>query len=197
MLAYSTLAQVGFILVGIGWGTPLSLAAALVFTINHSLIKAAMLMLAGFVASRASVKSAAFAVVTGLGQQLPLAGALFFVGALALAGIPPTNGFISKMLLFNSGVAVTQLSVLALMALGSLGTLIYTMRAFQRIWWEPQLDTTVTLKPIGDQLLAPALLIGMVLLLGLWAEPLLQVTEATTIWLGQPQAYITAVLGGG
>jgi multicomponent Na+:H+ antiporter subunit D len=196
MLAYSTLAQIGFILVGIGWGTPLALAAALIFTINHSLIKAAMLMLAGFVASRASIKSASFAVVTGLGKHLPTAGILFFVGAMALAGIPPTNGFISKMLLFNSGVEAEQLLVLSLMALGSLATLIYTMRAFQRIWWDPQLDTAVTLKPVGDKLIAPALLIVLVLVLGLWAEPLLQLTEATTLWLAQPQPYITAVLGG-
>ncbi len=45
MLAYSTLAQVGFILVGIGWGSPAAIAASLVFSFNHSLIKAAMLML--------------------------------------------------------------------------------------------------------------------------------------------------------
>ncbi|MFN2135997.1 MAG: complex I subunit 5 family protein, partial [Candidatus Promineifilaceae bacterium] len=44
MLAYSTLAQVGFILVGIGWGTPLALTAAIIFAFNHSVIKAAMLM---------------------------------------------------------------------------------------------------------------------------------------------------------
>ncbi|MBK7897042.1 MAG: proton-conducting transporter membrane subunit [Candidatus Promineifilaceae bacterium] len=197
MLAYSTLAQIGFILVGIGWGTPLSIAAALVFTVNHSLIKAAMLMLAGFMASRASVKSAAFAVVTGLGKQLPVAGVLFFVGALALAGIPPTSGFISKMLLFNSGVEATQIVVVGLMAVGSLATLIYTMRAFQRIWWEPQVDATIKLKPAGDKLIAPALLIGLVLLLGIWAEPLIQLTDATTVWLGRPDLYITAVLGGG
>ena len=127
--------------------------------------------------------------------RLPLAGGLFFVGALALAGIPPTNGFISKLLLFNSGVAGTQLLVLSLMALGSLATLIYTMRAFQRIWWEPQLDTAVTLKPTGDNLIAPALLIGLVVALGLWAEPLVQLTDATTRWLAQPEFYITAVLG--
>ena len=80
------------------------------------------------------------------------------------------------------------------MALGSLATLIYTMRAFQRIWWEPQLDTAVTLKPTGDKLLAPALLIGLVVILGLWAEPLVHLTEATTLWLEQPELYITAVL---
>ena len=195
MLAYSTLAQIGFILVGIGWGTPLALAAALIFTINHSLIKAAMLMLAGFVASRASIKSAAFAVVTGLGKQLPAAGILFFIGALALAGIPPTNGFISKLLLFNSGVDANQLLVLSLMAIGSLATLIYTMRGFQRIWWEPQVDTAVTVKPVGDRLIAPAVLVLLVLGLGLWAEPLMQLADMTTLWLGQPEQYVTAVLG--
>ena len=109
MLAYSTLAQVGFILVAIGWGTPLALAAAVVFSFNHSLIKAAMLMLAGDVASHASVKSASFAIVTGVGRALPLAGVLFFVGSLALAGIPPTNGFVSKMMLFSSGLGAARL----------------------------------------------------------------------------------------
>jgi multicomponent Na+:H+ antiporter subunit D len=104
MLAYSTLAQVGFILIGIGWGTLLSIAAALVFTFNHSLIKAAMLMLAGSVASRSKVKSAAFEVVTGIGKSMPYAGLLFFIGCLALAGIPPTNGFINKYLIFESGI---------------------------------------------------------------------------------------------
>jgi len=85
MLAYSTLAQVGFILVGIGWGTPLAIAAAIVFAFNHSLIKAAMLMLAGYVASRAPVKSAGFDVVTGVGRSIPVAGVLFFIGSLGLA----------------------------------------------------------------------------------------------------------------
>jgi multicomponent Na+:H+ antiporter subunit D len=89
MLAYSTLAQIGFILVGVGWGTPLAVMAALVFAFNHSLIKAAMLMLAGYVASQAAVKSAAFNNVTGVGRAIPGAGVLFFVGALALPDLCP------------------------------------------------------------------------------------------------------------
>jgi multicomponent Na+:H+ antiporter subunit D len=136
MLAYSTLAQVGFILVGIGWGTPLAIAAAIVFAFNHSLIKAGMLMLAGYVASRASVKSASFDVVTGVGRSIPAAGVLFFIGSLGLAGIPPTNGFISKMFLFRSGIDGAAFGSLAFIGVGSILTLLYTMRAFQRIWWQ-------------------------------------------------------------
>ena len=195
MLAYSTLAQVGFILVGIGWGTPLALAAAIVFTVNHSFVKSALLMLAGALASRTAVKSAAFSVVTGLGKHVPQIGVLFFIGALALAGIPPTNGFISKFLLFDSGLAGAQWTALAFLALGSLTTFIYTMRAFQRIWWQTPVDEIV-LKPSGDRLLAPALLIGLVVVLGVWAAPLVSAAQSAADWLGQPAQYIQLVLGG-
>ncbi len=195
MLAYSTLAQIGFILVGIGWGTALSIAAAIVFAFNHSLIKAAMLMLAGYVASRASIKSAAFQVVGGVGRSLPAAGVLFFIGSLGLAGIPPTNGFISKLLLFSSGIGAARFLALLIIGLASILTLIYTIRAFERIWWQkPTADVEV--KPAGDRLLAPSLLVGLILLIGLWPDLLVNIAEETSRWLGDPLAYIQAVLGG-
>lgn len=205
MLAYSTLAQIGFILVAIGWGTPLALAAAVIFTVNHSLVKSAMLMLAGFVASRAPVKTAAFVVVQGVGKALPAAGALFFVGGMALAGIPPTNGFISKMTVFRSGVEAEQWWALLLLGVASIFTLIYVTRAFMRIWWQPPVGFTyagqtfaaneVKAKPYGDRLLAPALLILAVLILGLWPAPLVDLATAVSQWLGNPTPYIAAVLG--
>jgi formate hydrogenlyase subunit 3/multisubunit Na+/H+ antiporter MnhD subunit len=78
---------------------------------------------------------------------------------------------------------------------GSILTLLYTMRAFQRIWWQgPPAGGEVKAK--GDQLLAPVLLIGLVLLLGLWAEPLVQIAQDTGLWLTSPMGYIQAVLGG-
>jgi multicomponent Na+:H+ antiporter subunit D len=206
MLAYSTLAQIGFILVAIGWGTPLALAAAVIFTFNHSLVKAAMLMLAGVVASRAPVKTASFQVVQGLGKYMPGAGALFLAGGLSLAGIPPTNGFISKMTLFQSGIQAEQWWPLLLLGLASIFTLIYVTRAFMRIWWQPVVgfsygeatctSSEVKIKPYGDRLLAPALLIGAALLLGLWAEPLVNLATAVSQWLADPAPYIAAVLGG-
>ncbi len=195
MLAYSTLAQVGFILVGIGWGTSLSLAAAIVFAFNHSLIKAAMLMLAGYIASRASVKSAAFAVVTGVGRPLPAAGVLFFLGSLALAGIPPTNGFVSKALLFTSGIDAQGMWPLFLIGLASIFTLMYTIRAFQRIWWQAPAEGIST-KSTGDQLIAPVILLALILALGVWAEPLVAVAQAAGTALSDPAIYIHAVLGG-
>ncbi len=193
MLAYSTLAQIGLILVGIGWGTSIALAAAIVLTVNHSLIKAAMLMLAGAVASRAPIKSAAFANITGVGKSLPFLGALFLVGGLALTGIPPTNGFVGKMALFRSGVIGEDYLSLAAIGIASILTLVYVVRAFQTIWWVAPAEG-VKAKPGGDQLLAPALLVGLCLLLGVWAEPLLRLANDVSAWLASPWPYIIAVL---
>ena len=195
MLAYSTIAQVGFILVALGWGTTAAITAAIVFAFNHSLIKAAMLMLAGYVASRASIKSAAFDVVTGVGKPLPAAGLLFFLGSLALAGIPPTNGFVSKTLLFGSGINAAGYWALFLIGVTSIFTLIYTIRAFQRIWWLKPAEG-ISAKSSGDRLFAPAILVILLLMFGVWAEPLVALAQATSIWLGEPTAYIQAVLGG-
>ncbi|MEH0021646.1 MAG: proton-conducting transporter membrane subunit [Desulfobacter sp.] len=195
MLAYSTLAQVGFILVGIGWGTALSLTAALVFAFNHSIVKSAMLMLAGFLASRAPVKSADFSVVTGVGRVLPGAGLLFFMGSLGLAGIPPTNGFMSKMMVFDAGVRSGHVYGLALIGASSVLTLVYTMRAFMRIFWETS-QGKEEVKPQGDCLAAPAILVVMVLGLGIMAGPLVDAAQEAAVRLSDTGAYITAVMGG-
>jgi multicomponent Na+:H+ antiporter subunit D len=195
MLAYSSLTQIGFILVAIGWGTALSTTAAIIFTFNHSLIKAALLMLAGYVASRASIKSAAFDTITGVGKPLPAAGFLFFLGSLALAGIPPTNGFVSKMFFFDSGIRAAGYGALLLVGLASIFTLMYTVRAFQRIWWfKPA--ATIRTKASGDRLLAPAILVTLIMALGIWAQPLVAAAQRTSAWLGDPAVYVQAVLGG-
>jgi multicomponent Na+:H+ antiporter subunit D len=206
MFAYSTLAQVGFILVGIGWGTPLALAAALVFTVNHALVKSAMLMLSGYLASRAPIKTASFSVIRGMGKYAPLAGVAFFLGGMALAGIPPTNGFISKLSLFQSGVAASQAQVvdattgfwvpLLLLGLSSIITLVYVFRAFMKIWWEPfePPSPEEKVKPYGDSLLAPVGLIVLCVVLGVWGEPLLKLTADVSAWVREPQRYVQAVL---
>ncbi|HAE59470.1 MAG TPA: hypothetical protein DCG54_08180 [Anaerolineae bacterium] len=190
MLAYSTLSQIGFILVGIGWGTPLALTGALVFTFNHALIKAAMLMMAGAMASRAPVKSASFEVLVGVGKTSPAAGMLFLLGGMALAGIPPMNGFISKLMIFWSGVESENYLSLAIIGFASIITLTYVIRSFMKIWFEQNPHV----KPkSGDHLLAPAILIALCLLLGIWSEPLVWASNHVVQTLLQPENYIQLV----
>jgi multicomponent Na+:H+ antiporter subunit D len=117
---------------------------------------------------------------------------LFFMGSLALSGIPPTSGFISKALLFRSGIGVEGYVTLAIIGLASIFTLMYTIRAFQRIWWLPQAEGG-KVKEKGDALWAPALLIVLVLVFGIWANPLIALAQETSAWLGDATQYIQAV----
>jgi multicomponent Na+:H+ antiporter subunit D len=192
MLAYSTMSQLGFIMVAIGWGTPLALVGALVFSFNHSLAKAAMLMMAGAMASRTPNKDASFSAVIGVGKLSPAAGILFLLGGMSLAGIPPLNGFVSKLLIFWSGVEAGQYLPLAIIGVASIVTLVYVIRSFMKIWFEPNPDA----KPKkGDRLVAPAILIGLCLVLGIWSEPLVSAATLVVENLNTSTNYINAVIG--
>jgi multicomponent Na+:H+ antiporter subunit D len=151
--------------------------------------------LAGGVASRAPVKTAAFTAITGLGKVTPFAGVLFLLGSMGLAGVPPMNGFISKLVLFQSGLEARQYLPLGLLAAASTITLVYTIRAFQKIWWTP-LPDDVQPKSYGDRLIAPAILIALCVILGIWGEPLLALAQANADWMASPSLYIQAVIGG-
>jgi multicomponent Na+:H+ antiporter subunit D len=122
-------------------------------------------------------------------------GVLFLVGGLALAGIPPTNGFVSKLILFRSGLETGAYLSLAGIAAAGVLTLVYIVRAFMRIWWEVPAEEPVR-KAGGDGLLAPAVLVLAVIVLGLWPDPLLRLAQDVSGWITSPLPYIQAVLGG-
>ncbi len=195
MLAYSTFGQIGFILVGIGWGTAAALAAALVYAFNHSFIKAALLMLTGVVASRTMTKTARLTEIGGVGKTMVLTGGLYFIGGLALAGVPPLNGFISKVALLESGIGIQSYFIVLLVVSAGIITLLYMTRTWQHVFQRAP-EGEVKLKPYGDFVLAPALLIVACVLLGIFASPLLDTAIQTVAQISDPQLYISAVLGG-
>lgn len=195
MLAYSTFAQIGFILVGIGWGNPLALIGAIVYAFNHAFIKSSLLMLMGVVASYTKIKTANFADINGIGQKIPaMTGWLVFLGGMSLAGLPPMNGFISKLTLIQGGAQRQDWFILILMVGAGILTVMYMIGAWQKIFQQAPLETTIGVKEEGDSLIAPFLLIVACLLLGIvCAEPLIVLVTETVRQLGDPRIYIDAV----
>jgi multicomponent Na+:H+ antiporter subunit D len=103
---------------------------------------------------------------------------------------------VSKFLIFRSGFEGPHLASLAIVAAASLLTFLYALRAFQAVWWEsPSADPGV--KPAGDALVAPALLILLCLVFGVWGEPVVSLAQKTARSISEPAAYIGAVLGAG
>jgi len=196
MLAYSTFGQIGFILLGIGWGTPLALAAAIVYAFNHAFIKSALLMLFGVVSSRTQTKSARLTEVAGVGRSLPLfVGLLYLLGGMALAGIPPLNGFISKLALVQSGIDAQMWLTLGLAIGAGILTLMYMTRTWQLVFQQKPDASTAPLKTYNDSPLAPALLIAGCVALGLFAAPLAELATAAADQILNAPVYIEAVLG--
>jgi multicomponent Na+:H+ antiporter subunit D len=195
MLAYSTFGQIGFILVGIGWGTPLALIGALIYTVNHAFIKSSLLLITGAISSRMPDKSARLTDIAGAGKTLTVIGVLYLLGGLALAGVPPLNGFISKLALVQGGIQAESWLIIGLSVAAGIITLMYMMRTWQHIFQRVPSEE-LHLKPYGDSIVAPALLVGLCVGLGLYAVPLVQVATEAVNRLGDPSLYIRGVLGG-
>jgi multicomponent Na+:H+ antiporter subunit D len=132
LLAYSTVAQLGYIGVGIGLGSALAVAAALLHVLNHALMKGCLFLIAGGVYERTGIKEVAR--YAGLGRRMPLLGAAFTVAALSMVGIPPLAGFFSKWYLLLGALDEGHVVVAAVIVASSLLALWYFLRIIEAVW---------------------------------------------------------------
>jgi proton-translocating NADH-quinone oxidoreductase chain N len=104
MLSYSSISQVGYIILAIGCGTPLAILGAILHFFNHAISKS--LLFVNAAALEKKFGSTDISIITGLGNQLPVTSVTSLVGLLSTAGIPPLSGFWSKLIiiiaLFNA-----------------------------------------------------------------------------------------------
>jgi NADH-quinone oxidoreductase subunit N len=102
MLAYSSIAQAGYILIGLAAPNPIGIAGALFHILNHGVMKTAAFVAAAAVYSRMSTTS--LDSYSGLGDRMPVTAFTLTISLFALAGVPPLSGFMSKLVLFTAAV---------------------------------------------------------------------------------------------
>jgi len=107
LLAYHSISQMGYILLGIGLGTKLGLAGGLYHIINHAIFKGLLFLGVGAVIFKTGSKK--LVDLGGLWKKMPVTTIVCIVAALSISGIPPFNGFASKMIL---GKAVAEFSII-------------------------------------------------------------------------------------
>jgi len=113
LLAYHSISQMGYVLLGIGIGTQLSLTGALYHSINHALFKGLLFLCAGAVIYSTGTRN--LHDLGGLRKKMPVTAIVCLVACLAISGVPPLNGFISKMLLVKSTDEITWIKVVFLL----------------------------------------------------------------------------------
>ncbi len=100
MLAYSSVAQLGYIIVGVAIGTPLAMMAGLFLAVMHGIFKSTLFMVVGTIERQTGTTN--FTEVTGLIRKMPWTFLAAMMAIIALAGIPPLGGFIGKWMLYES-----------------------------------------------------------------------------------------------
>lgn len=169
VLAYSSIGQVGYILIGLSIGGTIGYSAVILFAIINSLNKTLLF----------------------LSENLRgwLVGFAFAAGAFSVAGLPPAGGFIGKAGMFRAALDDHSRGTVALIALGSALSFVYMLQIYQRRFWlvPDKQEAPPHPSPIGLRLVVVALAV-VVLFVGIWPEPLISLSEraAESVPLGTP-----------
>lgn len=133
MLAYSSVAQIGYMLIGIGLMSTTGLTASLLHLFNHALIKGALFLAIGALFYR--LGGTRLATLAGVARQMPWTMAAFVLGGLSLIGVPGTVGFVSKWYLILGALENGWWPIVALVIIGSLIAVVYIGRVIETAYF--------------------------------------------------------------
>ncbi|WP_179998853.1 monovalent cation/H+ antiporter subunit A [Acinetobacter sp. YH12239] len=165
LLAYSTISHLGLIVCLLGIGSPLAVAAAIFHIINHATFKAALFMIAGIIDHETGTRD--LRKLSGVWQLLPFTATLTMITAASMAGVPLTNGFLSKEMFFTELLANLSggIGVFAaiIATLAGLFAVAYSVRLVHGVFFDGDLGKAIPNKdahepPIGMR--APAILLA-------------------------------------
>jgi multicomponent Na+:H+ antiporter subunit D len=166
LLAYSSISQIGYILLGLGTGTVLGSAGALYHLMNHATFKSLLFLTSGAVHQATGTRD--LDKMGGLTKRMPITATTSVVGSLAIAGVPPFNGFFSKALIViaavNAGVATGKpvYYVFAVVAmLFSLLTLAYFLKVQRKAFFGLLKDEWQNVKEAGPAMTLPMIILAL------------------------------------
>jgi proton-translocating NADH-quinone oxidoreductase chain N len=161
MLAYSSISQIGYIVLGLGCGTPLAIAGAIFHLFNHSIFKSLLFVNAAAVEEQLGTTD--MNQMGGLGSKMPCTNATSLVAFLSTAGVPPLSGFWSKfaivLALWQSGLhAYAFIAILA-----SVLTLAYLLMMQRKVFFGILPDSLQNAREAGAGIVVPAVALALVI----------------------------------
>jgi multicomponent Na+:H+ antiporter subunit D len=192
LFAYSSISQVGFMVLGLGLGTQLGLVGALYHLVNHAMFKSLLFLNAGAVEYATGTRD--LKNLGGLNRMLPVTGATSLVGSMSIAGVPPFNGFWSKLIIVLACIEAGHYGFATAAVLVSIVTLAYQLKV-QRMAFFASLPEALK----GLRREPPMMALAMILLaVGCIALSFAVVTGLREPWLisGAEQVLTAGVFGG-
>jgi multicomponent Na+:H+ antiporter subunit D len=158
MLAYSTISNVGYIVMGLGLASQYGMIGATVHIFNHALIKATLFLGAGALIYKTGYRT--LTDLRGVGKAMPLTCMALSIGAISIVGIPPTAGFLCKWYIALGAFQAGQPAFGFALVFGALFIFIYYIRMVNSFYFRP--PTHPEILEVGE---APPSMLGPVLLL--------------------------------
>ena len=158
MLAYSSVAQIGYILLGIAFLSETGVTAAIAHLFNHGITKAALFMGVGALVLRRG--GSFYDKICGAGRTMPWTGAVIVIGGLSLIGVPGTAGFISKWILVQAALEKGWWPVALLIVASSLLAVIYVWRLVEVLYLRAPITETND-KEVSLHMLLPMAVVAL------------------------------------
>jgi multicomponent Na+:H+ antiporter subunit D len=166
MLAYSSVSQIGYIILGIALLNQMAMTGGIIHIMNHGIMKAALFMVAGAIIYKTGIRN--INDFKGLGKTMPYTSAAFTLVALSMIGVPPTVGFVSKWYLALGAIEADMWVFVGVIMLSSLLNIVYFWRVFENMYFYRAEGGKVDEVPLS-MLLPILILAALTFLLGLLA----------------------------
>ena len=187
LLAYSSIAQIGYILLGASLVSLTGLSASLLYMFNHALAKGTLFLAVMALAMRYSKLHLKH--LAGAARHMPWTMAALVIGGLSLIGVPGTAGFISKWYLVAAALEAGPLGffLIAVIVIGSLMAVVYIWRIIESAWFGQEVETDAVIREAPVTMLAVIWLAALAnIYFGLFTKlPLELATGAAQSLLGQ------------
>jgi len=193
MLAYSSISQIGYMLIGLSAGTMLGVSAMLMHVFNHSLMKGLAFLSTGSLVHEANTRN--IEELRGIGRSMPITTLTLFIALLGLGGVPGTGGFISKFFLFSSAIPAGYVWLTVLGVLNSAFSMGYYLPTMYKLISRPLEDTKEYREAPISMLLISIILAVLVIWSGILPATVISMAEAGAEALVNNLAdYIGAIL---
>lgn len=186
LFAQSSIAQLGYMAIGIGAMSATGLAAAFIHLFNHALMKGALFLAIGAIA--AQVGRTSMGSIQGAGRQIPLTMTAILVGGLALIGVPLTAGFISKLYLVRALLEQDFWLLAALTFISSALALAYVWKIIEAAWLKERPKGAPVLVETPVHYVPAWLMVIATIGFGIFASPLVDAAYAAAhVFIGGPR----------
>lgn len=192
LLAFSTIANMGYILLGLSIGSVRGLTGSLFHILNHAIVKSLLFLSAGSFVYRTKTRS--LKELAGIGRSMPISSGLFAIGLIALAGIPPLNFFWSELTIVTACVEADMLPFSILMILNLALSAAYCLRMIQTIFFRnPTSISEKATEAPKIMLVATIILAILSIVIGFYPSPFQDMAGNAAETALNRQAYIDAV----